>query len=202
MIASILWHALLITFFILFSRQAVTNRLTGYLVSLLFLSVSLFAWQIRNPFNGLVFLVAGLLLIIVTRRQKNFSVVLNKNVWFKTAGILVFLSGFVYPHFLSNDVWVHLVVAPIGLIPCPTLLIVTGLALIIDLKQPRLFLTLLIVLDAFYGLFGVFKLEVSLDGILIVSALVLLLQTFVFTKPSKKQKRSIPAKMMSTTEGG
>ncbi len=79
--------------------------------------------------------------------------------------------GWVYPHFLATDSFLpYLYAAPVGLLPCPTLLAVTGLALILRGLDCRPWSLTLGAVGLFYGLFGALRLGVVIDGTLILGA--------------------------------
>jgi hypothetical protein len=186
-VVAILWHvAILIVFlFSLFFRQRLSNHLTGYFLSLPIFSVSFFAWQIHNPFNGSVFLVAGILLLFLTHKEKSDKIVANPVQWQRAIGLIIFISGLFYPHFLGNDLFVYLYGAPVGLVPCPTLLTLTGFAMIFNVKQSTSWMLTLFVIDVFYGLFGVLRLKVYFDILLIIASPGLIIQIIQTATPTK-----------------
>jgi hypothetical protein len=192
MVVAILWHvAIMIVFlFALFFKQRLSNHLTGYFLSLPIFSVSFFAWKIHNPFNGSVFLVAGILLLFLTHKKKIDKIVTNPVQWQRAIGLIIFLSGLFYPHFLGNDLFAYLYGAPVALVPCPTLLTLTGFAMFFNVKQSTSWMLTLFVIDVFYGLFGALRLEVYLDILLIIASpglIIQLIQTATPTKISTKK---------------
>lgn len=186
---AILWHVLFFWFLLIyfFVKQKISSQLIGYFLFLPLFSVSICAWQTRNPFNGIIFLAGGILLFFLAAKKKKDTVGANSGSWSKIIGSLIFLSGFFYPHFLDKSFWSYLYAAPIGLIPCPTLLMISGIALLLGSKQPKSWFWVLIIFDAFYGLFGVFKLKVYLDLILIAATIALIFQM----RGIKKSKASL-----------
>ncbi len=96
-------------------------------------------------------------------------------VGFLFPGLALFAFGWAYPHFLDSAALLpYLYRAPTGLIPCPTLAIVIGLALLLDgLGSRRLCLALGIV-GLFFGVFGVARLGVAVDWTLLLGAVVIL----------------------------
>jgi hypothetical protein len=182
---AISWHAIVVLFLIYYfsAKQKLSNRFVNLLFSLLLLSVSVLAWTAGNPFNGTLFLAASSLLFILGIKKKELQTAVEPRPWPQIAGSLIVLSGFFYPHFLEASWWTYSYSAPIGLVPCPTLLVITGLYLILPVNQSRSWVLTLVLLDAFYGLFGVFKLNVYLDLILIAATIVLILQPGIIKKP-------------------
>jgi hypothetical protein len=82
--------------------------------------------------------------------------------------------GLLYPHFLEGSPWIaYLYAAPFGLLPCPTLALVTGVTLLVHGLDSRRWCWLLAAAALFYGLLGVFHLRVAIDVALLVGALAL-----------------------------
>ncbi len=80
-----------------------------------------------------------------------------------------------YPHFLESGSYIkYLYASPVGLIPCPTLSLLIGFALVYNGFGSNALTISLVVFGLFYGLFGVFRLGVTLDVGLIIGALSLL----------------------------
>jgi hypothetical protein len=174
---AILWH---IVFYLLILalvfRWQPSNRVLGALMCVPLLSVAVFAWITGNPFNGILFAVASILILVFGLKAPTQTISLSQTP-FLVIGIIMVLFGLVYPHFLKPDSIVgYLYASPAGLIPCPTLSIVIGLALMLGgFGSPSITLTL-IVIGLFYGVFGVFRLGVHLDLFLIFGTMALLVQ--------------------------
>jgi len=92
------------------------------------------------------------------------------------AGLIGF--GWVYPHFLEVPTLAYLVAAPVGVVPCPTLALVGGLALLFGGLQSRAVSGILGAASLFYALFGDLRLGVWMDLGLLVGAIALLVLTF------------------------
>ncbi|TDT41682.1 hypothetical protein DES49_1784 [Halospina denitrificans] len=108
-----------------------SRRTTGLLLTLPLLSVSLLAWLYANPFNGGIFAVAALALVVVSMKLPRAPVRLGPP-WLAVLGGLMAGFGWVYPHFLTDSQpWLYLFAAPTGLLPCPTTSIVLGLSLVL-----------------------------------------------------------------------
>jgi hypothetical protein len=85
--------------------------------------------------------------------------------------------GWIYPHFLEGGSWFrYLYAAPMGLIPCPTLSFTIGFAMIANGFSSRSWSLVLVVIGVFYGVFGAFRLGVSIDFVLLAGSLLLLIQ--------------------------
>jgi hypothetical protein len=89
-------------------------------------------------------------------------------------GALLFLFGFVYPHFLAtNSLAVRVYAAPIGLIPCPTLSALIGITLMFGLFREREWSPVLAAAGLLYGAIGAFRLGVTIDLVLVGGAAML-----------------------------
>jgi hypothetical protein len=151
-----------------------SQRTVFVLLSGLPVSVSGFAFQYGNPFNGIVFaLLTGLLLLngirtdaVVLKRQSRVAMAIG-------SGLLAY--GWVYPHFLqSQPIFTYAFAAPTGLIPCPTLAILTGVTVLLRSGLTCNWSIVLGMAGLFYGAFGVVRLGVWLDVGLLGGALYLL----------------------------
>jgi hypothetical protein len=101
-------------------------------------------------------------------------------------GALLFAFGWVYPHFLNTSSFLpYLYSAPTGLIPCPTLSIVIGLALILGGLGARTWSLVLGVTGIFYGIFGSAWLGVLIDWVLLLGALTIVFFVLVERRGAK-----------------
>jgi len=174
---AIIWH---IVFYLLILalvfRWQPSNRVFGAFMCVPLLSVAVFAWITGNPFNGILFAVASILILVFGLKAPTQTISLSQTP-FLVIGIIMVLFGLVYPHFLKPDSIVgYLYASPAGLIPCPTLSIVIGLALLLGGFGSSSVALTLIVIGLFYGVFGVFRLGVHLDLFLIIGTMALLVQ--------------------------
>jgi len=178
-ILAVIWHVLLgiAAIGFLFGWRP-SKKLGGMALSIPLLSVSVIAWLYKNPFNGLVFLIFAAVLFIIGLRRPSEKVDAPP-VWAKVAGVVLVIFGWVYPHFLTGGSWLrYLYRAPTGLIPCPTLCLVIGLALLANGFSSRAWSICLGIVGVFYGLTGVFSLGVTIDVVLLLGALSLLILAF------------------------
>lgn len=172
---AIIWHVI---FYILLAGLLFvwrpSNKLLALIISLPVLSVAILAWVTGNPFNGLLFTVLTVLIIIFGLKTTT-DTISTSQASFMIAGIVMISFGIIYPHFITADTFLkYLYASPVGLIPCPTLSIIIGLLLIYNgLASPSITLTM-IIFGLFYGIFGVLKLGVYLDIFLIFGTLALL----------------------------
>lgn len=173
---AILWHVVLyILIAALIAQWKPSNKLFALILSILILSVALFAWISGNPFNGTVFSLAAIFLFLFGLRSNNQLIGYSRQPYV-LAGMIMIAFGLIYPHFIEpGSIIQYLYLSPAGIIPCPTLSIVIGFLLIYRVFDSRLIALTLILLGLFYGLFGVFKLGVTLDLFLLFGTGTLLL---------------------------
>jgi hypothetical protein len=96
------------------------------------------------------------------------------------------IFGLIYPHFIkANSIVEYLYASPAGLIPCPTLSILIGFALVFNGFESRPISLTLIIFGLFYGIFGVFKLKVYIDVMLIFGTVVFIFM-YILSPRDKK----------------
>jgi hypothetical protein len=174
---SIVWHLLVYFSFLLlfFQRRKPTKRTSGFLMTLPIFSVAVISALSANFFNAIVFFIIGLLIFIFCFRLSRNSG-FNSPWFIKLAGIIFILSACLYPHFSENLSLIFLT-APIGVIPCPTLLLVIGVTLIVGPLSQK-WTIVLICAALFYGLFGMIRLKVNIDVVLLLTLIPLFWQLF------------------------
>ena len=152
-----------------------SKRVIGIFLGVPFLSVSSIAWLSSNPFNGIVFAFLGIIVIFISAKLPRESVQIAP-LWAVIPGIIMFLFGWGYPHFLDTSSFLpYLYSAPTGIIPCPTLSIVIGSALILDGLGSRILSLMLGMSGILFGITGVVQLGVSIDVVLLGSIVILIL---------------------------
>jgi hypothetical protein len=164
------WHlALGMAIGMLLAGWRPSVRAAGYLLAAPLLSVSGLAWLSGNPFNGVMFTLLAAILARESFRAAYARVRLASPAWMARGAALV-AFGATYPHFLRADSPVeYLVASPLGLLPCPTLLVVLGATLACS-NLPRRWSAPLTVAAVVYGSIGVFRLGVTLDWGLFIGA--------------------------------
>jgi hypothetical protein len=168
---AISWHASLAVFFAaVLTGWRPSVSILGYLLVAPLLSVSLVGWLSDNPFNGASFGILVAVLVATTIRLPRRTVRLASPGWV-ALGVGLVSFGWTYPHFVATDSWTTYVYAsPFGLLPCPTLAVVLGTALIFRNLASSTWTATLAIAGFFYGAFGVFRLGVALDwGLLLAS---------------------------------
>ncbi len=170
---AIAWHLYFAVLMGLVIVLRPSRRLMGILLGLPLVSVGVLAWYAGNLFNGVFFAVAAIALIALAARLPDERVQIAP-VWIAVAGAVMFIFGWIYPHFLdTTSFWPYLYAAPVGLVPCPTLSIVIGSALMLHGLDSRSWSLVLAATGTFYGLFGALRLGVTIDFVLLIGALVL-----------------------------
>jgi hypothetical protein len=160
-----------------------SKPIAGILLAIPLFSVSVLAWTTANPFNGTLFAVLGLALVGISFALPRDPIEIGAT-WLVVAGAVMFVFGWVYPHFLEGaSPLTYLYAAPTGLVPCPTLSITVGLALILGGLDSRLYSLVLAVGGLFYGAFGAFRLGVTIDLVLLLGSLALV-GAVLLPKPS------------------
>jgi hypothetical protein len=181
---AVFWHLYALSAAVLLIAGSRPNKgMAGFALSLPLFSVSFSAFISENPFNALVFFLLGILLLasVAKTRRKKTGIYFNINF---VAGILLVITGFVYPHFLKTETFfLYLIASPGGLIPCPTLMMVSGFTLILTGFSGKMWQYILSAACLFYGITGVFYLGMYIDVILIAAAAVLLMNAFGLIKP-------------------
>ena len=151
------------------------RRLTGLLLAIPIASVSALAWTAENPFNGTLFGLVAAALARVALRLPSTPIRIAPP-WMAIPGSALIAFGWVYPHFLKTDSWIpYLYAAPLGLIPCPTLSAVVGVALMTEGLGSAKWSLILAVIGVLYGVIGIFRLGVVIDVVLLVGASTLIL---------------------------
>ena len=172
---AIFWHIYFAVLAVtLMSGKRLSKQIHGILLGIPLLSVSILAWAYSNPFNGIVFAVVGIALIYVSSKLPRDAIQIGP-LWMIIMGVALFMFGWIYPHFLDTTTFLtYVYAAPTGIIPCPTLSIVIGLALITNGLNSRKFSYILGFTGIFYGIFGVVRLGVSIDLVLLFGAVILI----------------------------
>jgi uncharacterized membrane protein HdeD (DUF308 family) len=166
----------------LIAKWQPSNKILGVLICLPLLSVAVFAWLSGNPFNGILFTIMAILIIIFGFKASNQPITISQ-VPFMVVGIFMIVFGLVYPHFISADSFLkYLYASPVGLIPCPTLSIIIGFLLLYNGFGSQSITLTFIIFGLFYGIFGVLKLAVYLDVFLVFGTIALIVKYFITLK--------------------
>lgn len=183
---AVLWHAyygVLIAGLLIGVRPS--KPIAGMLLAIPLFSVSVLAWMTANPFNGTAFALLGLALIGLALRLPRESIAIGP-AWTGIIGAAMIVFGWVYPHFLEVSTPAeYLYAAPTGLIPCPTLSMTIGLALVLGGFDARAWSLVLGATGVFYEAFGAFRLGVTIDLVLLGGALALVVAALLPQVPAR-----------------
>lgn len=172
-VVAVLWHVLVaIALVARASGWQPSRRQASFLFAAPLASVSVASIAIGNPFNGAVFAALAIALGAIGVRSPQGKLPSVHSAP-ELLGMLMVTFAWVYPHFLVGSPLRYLYAAPIGLVPCPTLALLVGFALLGGGWHYRRSAWVLAAAGLFYGLVGVFRLGVMLDVPLIVGALAL-----------------------------
>ena len=179
-VLAIVWHVLAAAAIIgIIIGWRPSKRSGASLLSIPLLSVGIIALRYDNPFNGVVFLFFSVVLLVLASRLPKKRIQ-KAPIWAFIFGIFMILFGWIYPHFLQDGTWLkYLYAAPMGLIPCPTLSLTIGFAMLANGFSSRVWSIVLVIIGIFYGLFGALRLGVHLDFVLLSGSLLLLIQVFI-----------------------
>ena len=171
---AVLWHVVVgAASILLWLGWRPAPRLAGGLLCLPLVSASAFAWVFGNPFNGSLLALTAIVLGWLTWRETK-SEVRRSRWWSTTLGGLLVAFAWSYPHFLvGRPMLAYLVGAPMGLIPCPTLSLMIGATLIGYGPNMKGWALVLAGVGAFYALFGVLRLGVVIDLVLLAGSIAL-----------------------------
>jgi len=189
-IVAILWHVVFYVLLLtLLLQWKPSGRLLASFLALPLISVAVLAWTSGNPFNGSTFSILSLLVIIATLKAPANRIKITSAGWI-IPGVIMIVFGLFYPHFIEGSLIEYTYRSPLGLIPCPTLSLIIGFMLLYNGFGSKLLKIIFICFGLFYGIFGVLKLSVYVDLVLLFGTLVLCLQLIFHRRndgPDKEQ---------------
>ncbi|MBC2728460.1 hypothetical protein [Desulfosporosinus sp.] len=157
-------------------------------VSILFLSVAINAFIFGNPFHMVTFsLLAITALVQLFVGKENIRIAESR--WITAIALSFILIGLWYPEFVDKNALMLLVVSPVGVIPCPTLLTTIGLLMLIMPSVSRFQYVITIIMGIVYGVIGVFVFKVYLDITLLI--LVLYASWIYFRSSSQAKTKTV-----------
>ena len=158
----------------LLARWRPSHRMAGALLAGPIASASVIALAYDNPFN--VWLLGVLALALVGSASRLDAHRVRRGGAASTLlGLVMIGFGWLYPHFLeTRPATTYLFGAATGVLPCPTIALVIGFALLAGGLGSMVWSLMLGAVGLFYGLFGVLRLGVRLDIVLVGGSLALL----------------------------
>jgi hypothetical protein len=175
---AVAWHIVIaIALTALASAWRPSQRAARLLTGAPFVSVAALAFAFGNLFNGWV--IAGSMLALTGLAMKSDPrPVARGSASMRRIGVAMIAFGWLYPHFLKGPAIAYLYASPVGLVPCPTLAVAIGFALLGNGLGSRAWSLTLAALGLFYGVFGVLRLGVFLDIGLVGGAVALAASAF------------------------
>ena len=155
------------------------RRASPFVLSLLAGSVAIVAWGYHNPFNAVSFTALAVILASSSPRRR-----LAPRGLAVTMGAAFIAFGALYPHFVAPPAYRLLWAAPLGLIPCPTLAAICGLAIATGALGSRRISYALAGWTLFYGVFGMFALGVGIDIVLVFASAAVAISTATRRHPA------------------
>lgn len=167
---AIAWHVFVGVFVIaLAAGWRPSRRTVCILATFPLLSVAVVALRAGNPFNAFVFGALAIAVAIAGGGASRDPIAIEHPVL-----ATIFLAfGWTYWHFVEGSFAIVTYGTPLGVIPCPTLALLVGLALLTGVFRHRSFAWIVTIAAAAYGLFGLFVLRVGIDVVLVFGALIL-----------------------------
>jgi hypothetical protein len=183
---AVLWHAIIAASLFALGLGWRPSARVGAMTAIgLAASVSAVAFAYGNPFNGASFALLTILLGRLARRLGPAPLTVGAS-WTRLVAVTLIAYGLMYPHFLEGrPLIVYAVAAPVGLVPCPTLAVITGLTLLATGVFPKPWAGTLAAFDLFYAVFGIVRLGVVLDAGLLIGALVLAVVVLAPEQPTR-----------------
>lgn len=191
-VVSIAWHvALFVAATALFFGLRPQKWAAALILCAPLLSVAGVALAFGNLFNGAIFSLLAALLAVLAWRAPPGPITFRSD-WSAFLGAVLVVFGAVYPHFLERASWLkYLYAAPLGAIPCPTLSVVVGSALVVGSFGLRAWRLALALTGCFYAIFGALRLGVFIDAVLLVGALGLLFQNTRLHAEGPETRRTV-----------
>ncbi len=154
---------------ILLRNQKIQSLLVNGTILVLFMSVAVIAYIYGNPFHLITF--AFLAVVTTLELLKGHSSYNHVSVNANTIILVMLIAGGLwYPEFIAASKLELLLVSPVGVVPCPTLLTALGLMGLSYPKVSKKLYASTILLGILYGIIGTFIFKVYLDSLLLFAA--------------------------------
>ena len=151
-------------------------------IGILVLSVLAHAIVYGNPFHMITFALFAVSFLVFYKKNQTWMQ-LEASVLNGLAGIVI-LSGFWYPEFVHTGKIGSLLLSPVGVVPCATLLVTVGFFTLYSDYLSRGLCVAGVAMAAIYGIVGVFVLDVEYD-VFLLAAEILLLVKIIISAPKK-----------------
>jgi len=185
---AIAWHVVIVVVAVaLIKGWRPQARTVTVLVVAPVLSVSVVSASFASWFNAVTFGVLAVICASLMRDVRG-QAQLRPRGWRLWVALALIAYGFVYPHFVDGGWYRSSYASPVGLVPCPTLALVAGFALLVQTSRSRVLCTVLAGWTVFYALFGVFQLGVWLDVGLLLAVVALVFESL----PARRRDSYLP----------
>lgn len=167
-------------FMFLLKGSNIKQYVIGGSILILFLSVTVNAMIFGNPFHaitfGILLMTSGYMLVLMRKISMTWE--WRTNFWTVISVFIIFL-GLWYPELANVNRVESLLLSPVGVIPCPTLITALGIMNLFSTFINRKLFFITIVFSMMYGFIGSFRFGVYFDIILICAALLSLSTLFI-----------------------
>ena len=150
-------------------QKAVFNGL----VFILTLTVTVIAFTNGNPFHFATFAILLVIAFIELIGRNQVVISTSNNVTIFVGFIFLFI-GVWYPEFVHTSSLAMIFVSPMGIVPCPTLIVILSLFTFNSSGISKMQYIATIIIGALYAVIGVFILKVYLDAALGILVLYLI----------------------------
>lgn len=184
LLVNLLMHLVVLTALgavFLVKSEALKRCLFMSCISILFMSVTIHGLVFGNIFHVITFGIMAVAALVQLFFNKQAIKVANSSARIAIT-LLFILIGLWYPEFISKNMIQLLVISPVGIIPCPTLLATLGLMTLVYPSTGRVIYAITIFMGFVYGIIGTFVFKVYLDALLLGLAIFAVYILFTATK--------------------
>lgn len=171
------------------NHHKIAKLIRNISVIILMVTVTFIAIQNGNPFHTITFVITIILTVIFQfvmpkkkldseKKSPNKTV---KNVIMLSTAVILFI-GIFYPEFTNVSLPKFLLYAPVGIVPCPTLLTVLGFTNLTANIRDKYVLITLACMASVYGIIGVFVFHIYFDITLLVLVAITIINVFFVEK--------------------
>ena len=122
-----------------------------------------------NIFHLITFSIMLVFVVVIFIKNKQAADTPKKDIY-TTMAVLFIVLGIWYPEFTHVNIVLSLLFAPLGIVPCPTLLTIGGILNLYPGKVNKGLFIYTIILIIVYGVIGTFVFKVYYDFLLLLLA--------------------------------
>lgn len=166
-------------------KEKVRKAIVNSSITILFLSVTINALIYGNPFHLIAFLTLSVFAGVELFTGKNKFKVPRMNINTIVSFALIAI-GLWYPEFVNASKLQLLILSPVGIVPCPTLLAAIGILGLSfpQVNKPQYSIT--IAAGMVFGIIGTFAFKVYLDSALLIAVVYGLINLYIVKSQNKK----------------